>query len=138
MANNSTKENYASSTLSYSKALNACKCECLLQKDGTFIVTGDVWTLNQAKLRQTRKNMEDDEKDKLMKQALFQKLNEQSFDKQSAHTVLQFPMVLEIDRENNSNVFSFCEACYVSYNEHRSKFHPFVHDTNLNNTFNTL
>ena len=79
----SNTNNIKSAADSYTKALKACTAGCLLNNDGHFVIANDIWANNQAKLRHARKGYSDIEKDKVLREALFQKLKDKKFDKKS-------------------------------------------------------
>lgn len=82
------------------------------------MVTNDVWELNQSLLQQSRTKYSEEEKDTLLKQALYSKLKEKKFTKPSQHAKLFFDQSFEIDGKVN---IKLCESCYVGFNDHICK-----------------
>jgi hypothetical protein len=107
---------------SYQKSADRCKCGCIIDKDGNFIVSNAIWIPNQLKLWTARSQYSHAEKDKIMKDAMYHKLKEKKVISKAGHISLTFTMQLEIDTSGTTEPFSFCESCFVNFNNHRCKF----------------
>lgn len=91
-----------------------------------YFITNDIWERNQKLLLQIRRNYSPEEKDKIMKQALYSKLKNTSFDNQKAHVKIEFEHNFVLDDAGNSKSFTLCESCYVIFNDHRCKFSDYL------------
>lgn len=106
----------------YIAALRTCKCGCMRNKSHEYFITNDVWERNQKQLLHARRNYSPEEKDKILKQALYSKLKNANFNSQKTHVTVEFELTFLLDDAGNSKVFTLCESCYVIFNGHRCKW----------------
>lgn len=90
-------------------------------KSQEYFITNDIWERNQKNLLQIRRNYSLEEKDKVLKQALYGKLKNSTFDNEKCHVKIDFELNFVLDDAGNSKVFTLCESCYVVFNDHRCK-----------------
>ena len=87
------------------------------------MIPSNIWSVNQAKYRESRKGYSETEKNRLLKGALYEKLKEMNFEKRSSHTKLKFQLTFAIDEEENTHIVTLCETCFITFNEHKCKFY---------------
>ena len=108
-------------------ALHACKCGCLRSKEThEYSITNDIWEKTQTYICVTRENYSDTEKNKLMKQELFNKLKNCTFENESSHVKLDFSVNFVLGVGEKDPKFTLCESCYVHLNDHICKYLSFT------------
>lgn len=60
-----------------------------------------------------------------MKQALYNKLKEKTFENTKSQVPLQFSLAFEVDDQGKKEHHSLCETCYVHFNDHIGKNHSY-------------
>jgi len=111
----------------YANARKSCKHGCLVNQNGCYVIPNNIWATNQLKFIRCRQSYDDFEKDKLMKEALNQKLREKQIETVKGHVRLEFTVPFKSDdylmsRKQN---YTLCESCYVIFNNHRCKLYLF-------------
>jgi len=103
----------------YQRALNKCKCGCLITKDVGFQIDNKMWVRSQINLFQSRESFSNREKDSVLRQALFLKLKEIDFKARSSKVQLYFNTAFQTnDDGETTSLFSLCETCFVAFNDH--------------------
>lgn len=106
----------------YVDAVSKCKCGCLRPCTQGYAITNEVWEINQKRLKESKSKYKTEEKDRTMKQAMYNELKTKIFDKQGTHVPLEFVMNLIVDEDLEiSKSFTLCEKCYVTFNDHICK-----------------
>lgn len=116
-------EAFCSETIldNYNKAVKHCKSGCICSKKHGYVLSNDVWERNVVNLRETRKSYSTKEKDKLLKQDLYNKLKALDFKKVTTHAKLKFDVKLVVDNDGHTKTFTLCERCYTRFNSHICK-----------------
>jgi hypothetical protein len=120
-------------TTNYFIARETCTKGCICNKEKSiYIISNVLWEFNQTKLLNARKNLNEAEKDEIIKSQLFHSLKNQI---NKVGGVIQcssqrIPLIYNeifVDPSNDSkSVFELCEDCWVLYNHHKGKISIFI------------
>jgi hypothetical protein len=107
----------------YQNARKSCKYGCLVNHDSCYVISNNIWSFNQRKLMKSREANNDFEKDKVMKDVLYNKLREKHVETVKGHIRLEFSLRFDSDDYlSSTKICNLCESCYVIFNNHRCKF----------------
>jgi hypothetical protein len=105
----------------YQEAMKCCKAKCIYDKNAKrYVINNVVWVNNMDSLREKRKNYSSEEKDRILRQALYHQLKSKTFETEQKHIPLDFIVQLEAE-DQSIRSFTLCESCFVHFNQHKSK-----------------
>jgi hypothetical protein len=105
----------------YQEAMKCCKAKCIYDKNAKrYVINNVVWVNNMDSLREKRKNYSSEEKDRILRQALYHQLKSKTFETEQKHIPLDFIVQLEAE-DQSIRPFTLCESCFVHFNQHKSK-----------------
>jgi hypothetical protein len=115
-----------SSNSNYFIARETCLKECICNMDkSVYKISNVVWEYNQNKLMTTRKNLNDLEKDDIIKKQIFFTLKEELFKvggiihSSAQRLPLVYREIFVNPSDDSKCVFELCEDCWVLYNQHK-------------------
>lgn len=82
-----------------------------------YYITNNVWERSQSYLFEARKHYKSSEVENIIKQSLYNKLNEKKFENESNHVKLEFLISFTTDDKGTTQSFPLCESCYVKFND---------------------